>query len=109
MIDWARIFDLRDEIGDDGFDEVVELFLEEADEVILQLGPAMAAKPLEAGLHFLKGAALNLGFSALAQMCQDGEKRAAGGSTDLGLTDIKAMYQASKSAFLAGEPDRLSA
>ena len=29
MIDWARVSELRDEVGAEDFDEVVELFLEE--------------------------------------------------------------------------------
>lgn len=37
MIDWERVADLRSEIGDDGFDEVIALFLEETDEVIARL------------------------------------------------------------------------
>ena len=34
MIDWARVSELRDEVGEGDFDEVVELFLEEVDEAI---------------------------------------------------------------------------
>ena len=35
MIDWNRISTLRDEVGAEDFDEVVELFLDEVEEVIL--------------------------------------------------------------------------
>lgn len=31
MIDWTRVDELRDEIGTDCFDEVVELFIEEVE------------------------------------------------------------------------------
>ena len=34
MIDWTRVSELRDEVGAEDFDEVVELFLEEVDEAI---------------------------------------------------------------------------
>ena len=37
MIDWARVRELKDEVGADAFDEVVELFLEEVEEVIVRL------------------------------------------------------------------------
>ena len=79
MIDWGRVRDLRSEIGAEDFAEVVAMFLDEADEVIARLTAERGAKALESDLHFLKGAALNLGFDALAAICQDGERRAAAG------------------------------
>lgn len=97
MIDWDRLRDLREEIGEDGFEEVVEMFLEETDEVIGRLSADGGAKALESDLHFLKGSALNLGFSDLAGLCQDGERVAATGGTDVDLDRVRATYQASKS------------
>lgn len=73
MIDWSRVDELRAEVGDDGFDEVVDLFLEETDEVIARLLEVDDAA-LGSDMHFLKGSALNLGLSELARMCQDGER-----------------------------------
>ena len=73
MIDWTRVDELRAEVGDDGFDEVVDLFLEETDEVIDRLLTVDDAA-LGRDLHFLKGSALNLGLRELAQLCQDGER-----------------------------------
>ena len=102
MIDWTRVNDLRDEIGADSFEEVAVLFLEEADEAVALLDGAQTAKALEQALHFLKGSALNLGFSRLADMCQDGETRAAGGSTEVDLAAIQGAYDASKAAFQDG-------
>lgn len=98
MIDWDRLRDLRGEIGDDGFDEVVAMFLEETDEVVGRLSADGGAKALESDLHFLKGSALNLGFSDLAALCQDGERTAALGGTEIDLDRVRAAYQASKSA-----------
>ena len=37
MIDWTRAGELRSEIGDDGFAEVVELFLDEVEDVVMRL------------------------------------------------------------------------
>ena len=103
MIDWTRIAELRAEIGEDDLQEVVGLFLEETDEVVARLSGAVAASALEADLHFLKGSALNLGFSALADLCQQGERNAALGNGDaVALDMIVALYHQSKSTFLVG-------
>ena len=104
MIDWARVTELCAEIGADDFNEVVDLFLEEADEVIVRLEPNNTAASLEADLHFLKGAALNLGLSALAALCQEGERRAALGETGLNTVAVKQCYMASKHALAVGIP-----
>ncbi len=102
MIDWTRVNELRDEIGADDLDEVVAMFLEEADEVILRIAPGDLAKSLEADLHFLKGAALNLGFAQFAALCQDGERRAAGGETGLDIAAVQKCYALSKAALAEG-------
>ncbi len=100
MIDWQRLKDLKQEIGDDNFGEVVVLFLEEADEVVARLPAAKTAKTMENDLHFLKGSALNLGFTDLAQICQLGERSAAAGETDLRLEEVVAVYATSRELFL---------
>ena len=102
MIDWDRIKELRSEIGADDFAEVVEMFLAEADEAVSRLSPTLTAKAIEADLHYLKGAALNLGFVALSALCQEGERRAASGRTDVDLTAVCHVYQDSKIAFQTG-------
>ena len=83
MIDWVRIDDLRSEIGKDEFLEVVDMFLEEADEVVARLTGLPDMAEVESQLHFLKGAALNLGLTDLAALCQSGERTAAAGNADL--------------------------
>lgn len=101
-IDWERVTELRDEIGADGFGEVVALFLEEADEAIARITPAAGARALEADLHFLKGAALNLGFQDFAALCQEGERRAADGDVRIDLAAVRTSYQAAKAALTDG-------
>lgn len=103
MIAWDRVNSLRAEIGSDDFAEVVAMFLEEADEVIGRIAKTVGAKALEADLHFLKGAALNLGFAQFAAFCQDAERRAAGGDTSIDLAQVCASYRASKKALVAGQ------
>jgi HPt (histidine-containing phosphotransfer) domain-containing protein len=87
MIDWNRVAELKEEVGVEDFDEVIELFLEEVDEVIERLTSHPDLTKLEEDLHFIKGSALNLGFDMLGKLCQTGEKAAANGqsaSVDVG-------------------------
>lgn len=102
MIDWDRVRELRGEIGAEDFAEVVGLFLEEADEVIARLSADGGAKVLAADLHFLKGAALNLGFAALSALCQDGERRASAGDLSVDLEAVRQAYAACRAAFESG-------
>lgn len=103
MIDWARLDTLRDDVGADGFDEIVALFLEEIEEGIarLRVGPEKAA--LDSELHFLKGCALNLGFGAFSALCQHGENQCANGQAEqVDIAAILGCYHASHRAFLNG-------
>jgi len=102
MIDWDRVSELRDEVGADDFDEVVDLFLGEVEGELAELPDPNDAAALENKLHFLKGSALNLGFSAFADLCQAGETNAKTGEVSgINLPEINACYQKSKSEFLA--------
>lgn len=100
MIDWERVTELRQEIGVEDFDEVVDLFLDEVEEVIERLRAGPELSNLEADLHFLKGGALNLGFRAFAALCQSGESAAAKGKADtVDVTKILASFEDSKVDF----------
>ncbi|WP_442771646.1 Hpt domain-containing protein [Paenirhodobacter enshiensis] len=66
MINWDRIEDLRTDIGEEEMAEVIDLFLDEVEQALSQIG---TAPDREAAAHFLKGAALNLGFSRFAAEC----------------------------------------
>ncbi len=103
MIDWKRVQELRSEIGDEGFREVVELFLDEMDEVVLRLSDAPDPLRFEDDMHFLKGGAWTLGFRQMGGLCQIGEKLAAAGKADA--VDIEGAlrsYRQSKTAFIDG-------
>lgn len=103
MIDWDRVAELRSEIGEDGFREVVELFLDEVEAVVMRLGRAPQLARLEEDLHFLKGSAWNIGFAAFGGLCQAGERMAAAGRAEaVDIAAILACYGASKQAFLGG-------
>lgn len=101
MIDWDRVAELRDEIGAEDFAEVVEIFLDEVEEELAKLSDGMSTETLQATLHFLKGSALNLGFSDLSETCQRGEI-AVRDNTTVALEPLRDCYAASKSAFLSG-------
>ncbi|WGW04603.1 Hpt domain-containing protein [Tropicibacter oceani] len=111
MIDWARVAELRDEIGPEDFDEVVELFLTEVEGAIDLLESA-AGNPVVTHdqMHFLKGAALNLGFAAVSDLCQKGEKAAAGGDAEaIPFGAVRTTFEDSKNRFLAELPLKFAA
>lgn len=102
MIDWDRVRELKEEIGEEDFAEVAQMFICEVEEVIDRLRQSPDPGQFEADLHFLKSSALNLGFSELAVKCQDGERLAAsGGADEVALMPIFACYEASKGTFEA--------
>ncbi|WP_339108654.1 Hpt domain-containing protein [Thioclava sp. GXIMD4216] len=108
MIDWDRVAELQSEIGADGFGEVVELFMDEVEGVVMRLGTR--PEKLEEDLHFLKGSAWNLGFRAFGVMCQEGERlSAAGRSSEVDVSAILDIYAASKKDFMARVGEFLSA
>jgi len=103
MIDWTRVRELKDEIGEEDFGEVAEMFIAEVEEVIDRLKASPDPSLFEADLHFIKSSALNLGFSDLSALCQTGERQAAGGDAGgVELAPVFASYTASKAAFLGG-------
>lgn len=111
MIDWTRVHELVDEIGEEDFGEVVELFLLEVEGAITMLSQADGnPQIIEEQMHFLKGAALNLGFESLAQMCLKGEKAASAGRPDVvSVDDVREMYRTSRAQFEQDLPKQLAA
>lgn len=109
MIDWNRVMDLREEVGPDDFLEVAEMFLAEVGDVLERLSKGANVATLESDMHFLKGAALNLGFDDFAKLCKDGEAKAV--ATDFGSIDIAAVvscFNASSEQFVAGLAQRMA-
>ena len=110
MIDWDRVAALREEVGPEDFDEVVEIFLEEVDAEIDALNDGISSEELGEKLHFLKGSALNLGFRDFSGLCQLGEEALKQGEShgvDLGA--LCSSYAQSRAAFLADLPNRFPA
>jgi HPt (histidine-containing phosphotransfer) domain-containing protein len=102
MIDWSRVTTLREEVGEEDFEEVVDLFLEEVDEAVHRLEKDVNFASLGEDLHFLKGSALSLGFRQFSALCQAGENTCAEGAPDnVDLSEIINNYKASRAAFLS--------
>lgn len=100
MLNWPRVEDLRNEVGEDAFGEVVDLFLEEVGDALTRLADDPAA--LEQKLHFLKGAALTLGMDEFAQLCSLGERAARDGRDgEIDLIAICDAYDRARRSFLA--------
>jgi HPt (histidine-containing phosphotransfer) domain-containing protein len=82
MIDWTRVTDLHAEIGDDGFNEIIDMFLMEMNNIVAQLQDGSNPQRIEVNLHALRGGLLNLGFTHVSALCQQGEVMAAKGFAD---------------------------
>ena len=86
MINWARVRELRDDVGGDEFADIIEIFLGEVHDIAAALREVGEDHELELHLHALKNAALNLGFTDLSDLCQTTEALAGsvqGTSVDL--------------------------
>jgi histidine phosphotransfer protein HptB len=102
MIDWKRIVELREEIGADGFVEVVDMFLDEAEGAVNALVAGLPPGEIAAQLHFLKGSALNLGLSDLAAICLEGERGPASGAAgQFEPAQVAAVFQTSRANLLS--------
>ena len=103
MIDWERVAELKDEVGDDDFAEIADLFLAEVEEVVTRLIAVPDIGRLAEDFHFLKGSAINLGFSDFARLCQTGERLAAAGrGAEVGLGELADSFARSRRAFADG-------
>ncbi|WP_170771375.1 Hpt domain-containing protein [Ruegeria lacuscaerulensis] len=103
MIDWPRVRQLRDEVGSGEFDEVVAIFLDEVQEALTRLRADTNRSGFEQNLHFLKGAALSLGFKSLAKLCQDGERHSAQGQSQMvDIAQVFAVFETSRIEFKSG-------
>lgn len=76
MINWAHVAELYAEFGEDAFVEVLQVFMSEVTEGLATLAAAQSPAEHRESFHFLKGAALNLGFEEVAALCDEGEIRA---------------------------------
>lgn len=100
MIDRARIADLKSEVGEEDFDEIVALFLEETEETVGALFQTNDPADLSALFHNLKGSALNLGLSEFSTQCAKGEALPQSVSPQ----QARTSFLAARAALLANAP-----
>ncbi|TCP61116.1 Hpt domain-containing protein [Rhodovulum bhavnagarense] len=103
MIDWARVAELRAEVGEDAFGEVLDLFLEEMADAMARLSADPDPARLRDDLHFVRGAALNLGLKEFCSLCQSMEHGAMTGA-EIDLSPLFACYRDAQRILLAGQP-----
>ena len=100
MIDWSCAAELRAEVGEEDFCEIIGLFFDETEEAIAKLRAGPAQAELESLMHFIKGSALNLGFVTLSEVCKDGELQARAGQA-VDVQGVISCYEQSRDAFFA--------
>ena len=102
MIDRERMQELRQEIGEEDFFEVAEMFLDEMADTLATLCAAPEGAGADA-FHGLRGSALNLGFTDFATACSEAEKKAAEGQP-VDVVHLDWLYRESVKAFGADLP-----
>lgn len=92
MIDWDRVSELQEEIGEEDFIEVGRLFLAEIEEKLQEM--AAEGSRDAADYHYLRGSAANLGLVEFADLCGAAEAAAKTGDTG-DLAPIRACFDSS--------------
>ena len=101
MIDWDRVTELREEIGEEDFAEIAAVFLAELEETVDALAGIADDAARRDGYHGLKGAALNLGFETVAALCAAAEA----GPADADLPAIATACRAASAELCARYPE----
>jgi len=100
MINKDRIEELREEVGEDELDEVIELFCEEVEDVLRDLRNVSQTE-IAAQLHFLKGSAANIGLDGVSDICRQQESLLSESpNAALDISAIISTYEAEKLALL---------
>lgn len=100
MIDWGRVREMRKEVGEEEFRTILELFLDEIEIIAFRLS-GNSAERMETDFHFLKGCARNLGFRALASVCDEFEQKVISGRmTEIRLERVLDIYAHTKQIFM---------
>ncbi len=110
MIEWSRIDELRNMVGDRRFGDITRLFFHEIETELAGLRNGMVDGTLRQHLHSLKGGAASLGFQELSKRCEAAELAASQNQLeDADLKVITQTYQKSRVIFEQGLQQRLSA
>lgn len=96
MINWTRIDELKTDLGEEDFEEIVGFFLEEVAEKLSIMANGTSTN-LSEDAHFLKGSSANLGFTDMQALCETTEKN----PDPAMVPQILSCFEASKAAFLS--------
>ena len=88
MIDWKRITELKEDFGEDGFEELLPVFTAEIQEALERLNSETTTSAVAEICHFIKGSAANLGLSQLTELCATNERAARDGQIDANLMQV---------------------
>jgi HPt (histidine-containing phosphotransfer) domain-containing protein len=100
-VDWERLNELKADIGEEDFADVVMLFVTELQETLATLAPDRAAA---SDFHFLRGSAANLGLTALVASCDAAEIACGVGQTaDVGA--VRSAFDQALAEMAAELPD----
>ncbi|UZD90694.1 Hpt domain-containing protein [Cognatishimia activa] len=99
MLDWTHINMLREEVDDDSFNEIVDLFFTEVAEVFARV---KAKGATHSDMHFLKGSAANLGFVEFSKSCQIAEHALLAEDDTVDLQSVFDSFEASCAEFDQG-------
>ena len=103
QLDDARVAELTEVFGPEDLSMVVEAFLEEAEQAVAALAGLISDGPdsvRDHQLHYLIGAARNLGASGFADLCKAHERSAAG-FEQADFDALVAAFRATRDAFAA--------
>lgn len=103
MIDWNRVLQLREEVGEVAFTALANDFLSEIDDRLAQL--SHEPELLLRDLHYLRGAALNIGFVTLSALCLADEMQLRHGHAEgVDREDLHKKFRHAKKQFLEDLP-----
>lgn len=102
MLDWTRISELQNDLGEDGFAELAVMFLDEIEQALDGLPGVSDPVMLAETLHMIKGCALNLGLGTVANCAAQLEQQAAGATgLEQELLALQEKFLASRQEFLS--------
>lgn len=108
MIDWEKVAELQDHMGPADMVEIITLFEQEVENITSHLGAGPEGRNLEEDFHYLKGAALTMGFAQFADTCAAAEALAQCGSVEPASIDaVLISYHQSITEFKAKKADIL--
>lgn len=103
MIDWNRVLQMREEVGEELFGQLAADFLSEIEDRLARLSDD--PEQLLRDLHFLRGAALNMGFARFSALCLADEMQLRhGNAAGIDKADLIEKFRSTRQQFLDDLP-----